>query len=721
MHLKLSSSTRILLGLTSAVVCFQLTYPLRALLDIRQDKYTIKSSASNTAPSLYNIFWSLSKGPLRVEEECAGYRQKDTQRSVPSKQTSTIDEENKENAWNAWKNSPLFQQECFLVEDVCHSATRWFYTLPETHSVQQPTSENDQNDGDRGDSRTNEPKKQPIVLFHKESGESIDQDWQGKSGYPDDLYIEYYHANLTRQLNCVQDPVRNHVILFNSFSHMLGEFYERGLLTMWRIFTGMMNDDEAEENNNNQLLHHLLSDMQLYVHLEDPRTQSHLMDSHHLFSSLLRTRPILDFRTLLFETNCQCMTRLIFCGYSVTSKLMQEYSAESKEDQPTASRMRRRGNADHTAAAPEQETLDVEGAGSMLSKARTNYDKENENPYGNEVADHNDIGEHRRGDIDEESTTRIVDGDDKSSGLLHQIMKTMYELTPVGPQLSIQKHDHAKLRFALRRHAILNNPFVRADIDDFRYMLFSTHVDAWEQRTDHGHWKIVGLAQRSLRRRWDNLETVHQVLSQSLYQNCVLLLVVNVENEDWNPYTQLVRHAALDALIGIHGAQMTEAIWMKPGSLVVELLPYIPKGLHGSWVKTTHKPTPLGIIFDETDLNHVGYPLERDSAPYCHENETSTLSKDRRQCWRETENRWDVRNFLVSPQTVERIIRKFIVEELTLCSDFVEKAGDEIVLYNVNCKESVDKPKRPRHYYWKRGSNKEVKKSPNEIKICLRR
>ena len=101
---------------------------------------------------------------------------------------------------------------------------------------------------------------------------------------------------------------------------------------------------------------------------------------------------------------------------------------------------------------------------------------------------------------------------------------------------------------------------------------------------------------------------------------------------------------------------------------------------------------------------------ERDSAPYCYENETSTISNDRRQCWRETENRWDVRNFVVPPQTVERIIRQFIVEQLALCSDFVAKAREEIVLYNVNCKESFDKPLRPRHYDWKKGNNKVAKK-----------
>jgi hypothetical protein len=35
-----------------------------------------------------------------------------------------------------------------------------------------------------------------------------------------------------------------------------------------------------------------------------------------------------------------------------------------------------------------------------------------------------------------------------------------------------------------------------------------------------------------------------------------------------------VAHGALNALIGVHGSQLTESLFMKTGSLLVEFLPY---------------------------------------------------------------------------------------------------------------------------------------------------
>ena len=95
----------------------------------------------------------------------------------------------------------------------------------------------------------------------------------------------------------------------------------------------------------------------------------------------------------------------------------------------------------------------------------------------------------------------------------------------------------------------------------------------------------------------------------------ILLLEVNLDAKSWTPYQQMIRHAALECLVGIHGAHLTQAIWMKPGSLVMELLRFIPSHVnYGQWTGETAHPTPLGVIFDETDLLHVGYSLGRDSA-----------------------------------------------------------------------------------------------------------
>ena len=159
-------------------------------------------------------------------------------------------------------------------------------------------------------------------------------------------------------------------------------------------------------------------------------------------------------------------------------------------------------------------------------------------------------------------------------------------------------------------------------------------------------------------------------------------------------------HAALDALFGIHGAQLTEAVWMKPGSLVVEFLPHIPKGIGwGSWTAWTHRPTPLGEIFHETDLNHVGFPLDRSSAPVCEglSNANETLA-----CFRKSENRWDNRPFVAEPDIVIKAVRKFVLPEASqlLCLDLLD-SETEYVLYNIICRESSDEEISPHHFYWK--------------------
>ena len=42
----------------------------------------------------------------------------------------------------------------------------------------------------------------------------------------------------------------------------------------------------------------------------------------------------------------------------------------------------------------------------------------------------------------------------------------------------------------------------------------------------------------------------------------------------------------MNAIVGIHGAQLTHAVWLRPQSLIVELLPWVMDGLIvGGWTK----------------------------------------------------------------------------------------------------------------------------------------
>jgi len=281
-----------------------------------------------------------------------------------------------------------------------------------------------------------------------------------------------------------------------------------------------------------------------------------------------------------------------------------------------------------------------------------------------------------------------------------------------------RRHRYAEFRDTLRRRTIENNPFVVQDIRQQREAYFrndpavakvkqqrqrnnkngTMHGSAdmsldWNNGTD---WKVVGLTQRSGRRRWRDLDSVVDKLRAIFVQSRILLVVVNVEDDDWNPYLHVTRHGALDALIGIHGAQLTEAVWMNPGSLVVELLPYVPDGIDsGVWTRTVTRPTPLGVIFDGTDLQHVGFPLDRDSAPYCYEDGRG----DPLSCWK-SEHPWDSRDFVLGADVLEDTIRRFVVDRPETCDDYRARAADEFVLYNVNCKEKGEEEAIPRHYYW---------------------
>lgn len=77
-------------------------------------------------------------------------------------------------------------------------------------------------------------------------------------------------------------------------------------------------------------------------------------------------------------------------------------------------------------------------------------------------------------------------------------------------------------------------------------------------------------------------------------------------------------HRSLFALIGVHSAQLTQGVLLPSQAYVLEILPWIPSYLTvGGWVASTNAPTPLVVIYHNTDVNHYGYALGRNSTPLC--------------------------------------------------------------------------------------------------------
>ena len=252
-----------------------------------------------------------------------------------------------------------------------------------------------------------------------------------------------------------------------------------------------------------------------------------------------------------------------------------------------------------------------------------------------------------------------------------------------------------ELRNDLRQKVILSNPLVQEQIKNGRKEILLFHnvtVSEWKD------WSIVGLAQRKLRRKWKGLKNVTKYCNLMLRKYNSVCVKVYVDDETSNPFWQVIRHGVLDVLIGIHGAQMTEALWMKPGALVVELLPFVPKErIVGSWTRTTDAPTPLGVIYHNTDLNHIGYPLNQTSLT---DNCSKASLDEVNECYGKGP-RWDNRDFRVAAYVVTEAVRRFHSNETsTLCQNWQNKSAGEYVLYSINCRDSPDEEIFPHHYYW---------------------
>ena len=168
----------------------------------------------------------------------------------------------------------------------------------------------------------------------------------------------------------------------------------------------------------------------------------------------------------------------------------------------------------------------------------------------------------------------------------------------------------------------------------------------------------------------------------------------------------------MNALIGVHGAQMTQAILLPSHAHVLELLPWIPDNynIRGNWVQTRDKPTPLGIIFHNTDLNHLGYSLGRKSVPLC-EGVGELGSKDEIECLTNERNKkqfiWESRNFNVNPEVILQYIKHFIFASSKECSKMTGALDRRFVLYNIWCepedmllnRSSFNSNLHLKHYY----------------------
>ena len=263
------------------------------------------------------------------------------------------------------------------------------------------------------------------------------------------------------------------------------------------------------------------------------------------------------------------------------------------------------------------------------------------------------------------------------------------------------KDDPAIFRAArnfVRQRVMLNNPFVQEDTDQTRQKYLQGRG---VNESSYADWKIVGLTQRTGRRKWLNLQESLKMCEDKLKAEKILCIEINVEDPSFTPTGHVVVHGMLDALIGIHGAQLTDALWMKPGSLVVEILPYLPRSItYGRWTRSVETPTPLGVLYMGTDLYHVGLPLDWRSVPQCSHKRGGAFTE----CVRRPP--WHTRDFDVPVDDVHDVIWNFVGgHRPDDCATQRQRPGeDRFVLYNALCEDDENgggNGVSHHYFYWK--------------------
>jgi hypothetical protein len=182
-------------------------------------------------------------------------------------------------------------------------------------------------------------------------------------------------------------------------------------------------------------------------------------------------------------------------------------------------------------------------------------------------------------------------------------------------------------------------------------------------------WKFVGFTRRKSSRLWLIIDDTMSMCNEKFRRHKIVCAVVDVEDAK-SLEEQLVMHRSLHALIGVHGSQLTQGVLLPSHGCMLELLPWIPRHggdeyTWGSWTASTDGPTPIGIIYRNTEINHHGFSLGRESVPLCShiEDESEILEE----CLTNEENlakfNWDVRDFTVPVVVVEDFVSKILLND----------------------------------------------------------
>lgn len=376
--------------------------------------------------------------------------------------------------------------------------------------------------------------KQPLISYIKR-GRSMARRNMGVSSFSKD-------ATWIKEQQCAISPIENHVVLSADHAHMMGEYVQRIIMPVHHL---MQNYVSYLKTNNSQD-----KEVQFYLYFHHNERQQ-ILPSHYLY---MKGLPFGDnLRSWVEEVDpppsknsspCQCYSRLVFCGYN-----------------------------------------------GFYRPARINYALLNDN------------------------VTELVLSPDSSVPFNISKHCANYFMST-----DTLKNDNCTVWQDLR-HSIIQmyerkNPDVHKDIASYRMKLIRDslpHLIVDTQSTlridDVNEWKIIALSQRRHRRVWLNINETLSHCNEKYHSFRIVCLALDVESlpthftsaSNNQPLSavdeQFVLYRSIDALIGIHGSQLTQGILMPSNSVVVELFPWLPSKEWGikirgdGWTNQKNRPT----------------------------------------------------------------------------------------------------------------------------------
>jgi hypothetical protein len=627
----------------------------------------------------------------------------------------------------------LEENGCTVLEHVCRkimpqpnkntsNGVTWFYrpsSSPSSSSSKNVTF---------GETR----KRQPKLLLYT--------GWYRKLGFPGWIQIKRWDSNATTSVDDKCPPIfsssskiRNHIIVSGRYTDMMMEFYVRIVAGVWEIYQNTTihghDDQKNQHRNHQQTLFNASSLMQLtqfYIHIQGDKPSNLLPGMHPLMQAfsdwplysltdLLLSRTlgndILNGRTsfshthtvAMNENECgthhtqqshyQCMPSLILCGYEQQQgpKFQKLYE--------------------------EQHFDQLLGPGGQVGRCKKLF---MDHPPMDWNGVRNHVLAHTVHKPKDQFCVRQEIQNFKYESVRHQLLRAYKD-----PTHSLYAKDETLIQQQENSTADL-----RPSLDQYT---------------------LVGLSQRGQRRRWLNMDEVLHRCYKHFLQYKLVCVEINLDGKQQekfengmhnsHDFKDVIFHGGLNALIGIHGSQQTNAVYLPAGGYVLELLPYL-YGSWGTWTQTTSSPTPNGIMTNETSLIHLGYPLGPDSGVDCDRRWRNNVEQPKKRCVNGT--KWTENDFVAPWYVIDKFLRIFLLgqnptaasaadslsakttaeedkangqEEVPLkesaertflmnrtCVFLDQRAKLDFVLYNVPCWNTARQKLEYKHYYRERSS-----------------